>query len=121
MKLGCLHYGLRRLGGERGRTRHFGRRRATHHGDAEHQRQGRQLYSYIVVHDDNSAFQLRLPSLAGTLPANTSSSGSASRNSSRASLTICCAERWVTAQRSEERREGKECVSTGRSRGVPYR
>src|SRR3546814_10958186 len=28
---------------------------------------------------------------------------------------------WVFANRSEERRVGKECVSTGRSRGAPAR
>src|SRR3546814_16906754 len=27
---------------------------------------------------------------------------------------------WLIAQRSEERRVGEECVSTGRSRGSPY-
>src|SRR3546814_17863936 len=28
--------------------------------------------------------------------------------------------KWQDAERSEERRVGKECVSTGRSRWVPY-
>src|SRR3546814_9298179 len=38
----------------------------------------------------------------------------------RATTTRCCDWHWLNHSRSEERRVGKECVSTCRSRWSPY-
>src|SRR3546814_11949384 len=58
--------------------------------------------------------------MAATLPALFGMANRRSAAVSAAKVQIAEAGRLIAAERSEERRGGKECVSTCRSRGSPY-